>query len=116
MGYLEPGLGGIRIKRDQPRFIEQRSEDRFDGIVESATLHFRGQPYSAVVINISSRGTMVECDLQPRIGETLIVEFEDCSPIHAFVRWIRDGRLGLNFGHEIVLALSPPPPSSRPVR
>jgi hypothetical protein len=47
---------------------------------------------------------MVECDLIPRLGETIIVEFEHCSRIHAFVRWIRDGRIGLNFGHEIVLA------------
>lgn len=104
MGYLQPGLGGIRIRREQPRFVEQRSEERHVGVVEAATLHFRGQAYRAVVVNISSRGTMVECDLHPRIGETLIVEFEHCSPIHAFVRWMRDGRLGLNFGHEIVLA------------
>ena len=104
MGYLQPGLGGVLIRRAQPRFVEQRSEERHVGVVEAATLHFRGQAYSAAVINISSRGTMVECDLQPRIGEALIVEFEDCSPMHAFVRWIRDGRLGLNFGHEIVLA------------
>ena len=104
MGYLQPGLGAIRIKREEPRFVEQRSEERFVGIVESATIYFRGIPYHATVINISSRGTMVECDLQPRIGETLIVEFEHCSRLHAFVRWIRDGRLGLNFGHEIVLA------------
>lgn len=104
MGYLHPGLGAIRIKREEPRFVEQRSEERFVGVVDNATIYFRGTPFAATVINISSRGTMVECDLHPRIGETLIVEFENCSRMHAFVRWIRDGRLGLNFGHEIVLA------------
>jgi hypothetical protein len=47
---------------------------------------------------------MVECDIMPHIGETIVIHFDHCSPIQAFVRWIRDGRLGLNFGHEIILA------------
>ena len=64
---------------------------------------FRSQEYIVPVINISSRGTMIECDIMPRIGETIVIRFEDCSPIHGFVRWVRDGKLGLNFGHEIIL-------------
>jgi hypothetical protein len=55
------------------------------------------------VVNISSRGTMIECEIMPRIGETIIIRFDHCTPIQAFVRWVRDGRVGLNFGHEIVL-------------
>ena len=31
------------------------------------------------------------------------VQFENCTRMQAFVRWVRDGRLGLNFGHEIIL-------------
>ena len=55
------------------------------------------------VLNISTRGTMIESGLVPRLGETVLVEFPECSRIHAFVRWVRDGRIGLNFGHEMVL-------------
>lgn len=101
---LHQGLANIRIHRDQPRLVEQRSEDRHEGLVDHAILYFRGETHRVPVVNISSRGTMVECTLLPRIGETMIVEFDQCSRIHAFVRWIRDGRIGLNFGHEIVLA------------
>ena len=97
-------LAGIRIAREQPRLIDQRCEQRHEGVVEAATLHFRGRPYRVPVVNISTRGTMVESDLVPRLGESVLVEFDHCSRLHAFVRWIRDGRLGLNFGHEIVLA------------
>ncbi|HYJ84028.1 MAG TPA: hypothetical protein VEW26_14440, partial [Allosphingosinicella sp.] len=50
-----------------------------------------------------TRGTMIESGLSPRLGETVLVEFPECSRIHAFVRWARDGRIGLNFGHEMVL-------------
>ena len=83
--------------------IERRSEERHEGIVERATLWFRGAAHDVPVLNISSRGTMVESDIAPRLGETVLVEFPECSRIHAFVRWARDGRIGLNFGHEIVL-------------
>ncbi|HEY1605403.1 MAG TPA: hypothetical protein VGF77_07365 [Allosphingosinicella sp.] len=82
---------------------ERRSEDRHEGLVESAILWFRGVGHRVPVLNISSRGTMVESDILPRLGETVLVEFPECSRIHAFVRWSRDGRIGLNFGHEILI-------------
>jgi hypothetical protein len=97
------GLGGDLIPRAQPRLIDQRCEDRHDGVIERAVILFRGQEYLVPVVNISSRGTMVECDIMPRIGEAIVIQFESCTRIHAFVRWVRDGRLGLNFGHEIIL-------------
>jgi PilZ domain len=97
-------LAGDLIPRVQRRIIDQRCEERHEGLVDRAVLLFRGQEYIVPVINISSRGTMIECEIIPRIGEPVIVKFDNCSPIHAFVRWVRDGRLGLNFGHEIVLA------------
>lgn len=88
-----------------PRVIDARSEARHDGIVERATIVFRNEEYDVPVINISSRGTMIESDIAPRIGETITIRFESCTAIHGFVRWVRDGRLGLNFGHEIILGL-----------
>lgn len=97
-------LAARMITRSQPRIVDQRSEERQVDLVDKAVLHFRGEAYDAPVINISSRGTMVECAIAPRIGEQIIVEFEHCTRMHAFVRWTREGRLGLNFGHEIVLS------------
>jgi hypothetical protein len=82
---------------------ERRSEERHEGLVESAIIWFRGGAHNVPVLNISSRGTMIESDIEPRLGETVLVEFPECSKIHAFVRWAREGRIGLNFGHEIVI-------------
>ena len=87
----------------EARFEERRTEPRHEGLVDRAVIHFRGQPHLVPVVNISSRGTQIESDIVPRLGETVIVEFPECSRIHAFVRWAREGRIGLNFGHEIVL-------------
>ena len=96
-------LAGDLIPRTQPRMTDQRSEERRADLVERAMITFRGQEYLVPVLNISSRGTMIECDILPRIGEAVVVQFEHCTRIHAFVRWVREGRLGLNFGHEIIL-------------
>ena len=91
------------LAQDGAPFVEQRSETRHEDLVERATLTFRGVEYPVPVINLSSRGTMVECDLAPRLGESVVIRFEACSPIYAFVRWARDGRIGLNFGCEMIL-------------
>ena len=103
MSFYDKGLAAIRIPREQPRLVDQRCEERHEGLVESAFIYFRGEGHRVPVLNISTRGTMIECNLVPRLGETVIVEFDSCSRIHAFVRWVRDGRIGLNFGHEMVL-------------
>lgn len=97
------GLAGDLIPRTQPRLVEQRSEPRHEELVERAIIFFRGQDYLVPVLNISSRGTMIESDILPRIGEAVVIQFENCTKIHAFVRWVREGRVGLNFGHEIIL-------------
>ena len=93
----------LKIRQNGPDPAEQRCEPRYEGVVERGTLYFRGQEHPVGVVNLSSRGTMIESDIVPRLGESVVIRFEGCSPMHAFVRWARDGRLGLNFGGEIVL-------------
>jgi hypothetical protein len=91
------------VVREEPRPLERRAEPRSEGLVACARLMFRGAALTVPVMNISSRGTMIESDIDPRLGESVIIEFEGCSPIHAFVRWSREGRVGLNFGGELVI-------------
>lgn len=87
----------------EPTGIERRREERHEGLVERATILFRGAELDVPVVNISSRGTQIQSDIVPRLGETISIRFEDCTRIQSFVRWVRDGRIGLNFGHEILL-------------
>jgi hypothetical protein len=105
MGMQKRGLGlvGNIIPRAQPRQAEQRAEPRHADLVDRATISLRGQRHLVPVVNISSRGTMIECEVLPRIGEAVLIQFENCCRIHGFVRWVRDGRVGLSFGHEIVM-------------
>lgn len=86
------------------RPIEQRAEERYADLVERAVVTFRNQDHVVPVVNISSRGTMIESVIEPRLGESVVIQFENCSRIHGFVRWVRDGNIGIRFGHEIRLA------------
>jgi len=98
-------VGNTAIALDAPGAArDQRSEPRHEGVVERATITLRGRDYPATVANISSRGTMVESDIVPRLGESLLIRFENCSGMHGFVRWMRGGQIGIRFGHEIILA------------
>ncbi len=96
-------LSDNMVTRYEARTIDQRQEPRQEGLIDCATLFFRGGVHVVEVVNISSRGAMVASDLEPRLGESVIIRFSGCSPIHAFVRWIREGRLGLNFGGELTI-------------
>lgn len=97
--------GSAAVAVEAPQIvIEQRSEARYEEVVERAVITFRGREYPVPVVNISSRGTMIESDIVPRLGESLLIQFENCSRIHGFVRWARDGQLGIRFGHEMILA------------
>ena len=91
------------VSRPPRNFVEKRAEPRLEGLVDYATLVFRSQEFRVPVINISSRGTMIESDLVPRLGESVTIRFDGCSPLYAFVRWNREGRLGLNFGCELTI-------------
>lgn len=103
MALGRKGLAGHLVPRTQVRVAEQRSEARHAHAVDRAALFFRGQEHVVPVINLSTRGAMIEASVLPRIGENVVIMFEGCARMHAFVRWVRDGRIGLNFGHEIVL-------------
>jgi hypothetical protein len=105
MQKRKSGLAGDLIPRAQQRLIDQRCEERHEGLVDRAVVTFREQDYLVPVVNISSRGTMIESDFVPRIGENVIIQFDNCTRIHAFVRWVRGGNIGLNFGHELILGL-----------
>lgn len=93
----------MRVQHEELSFEDRRCEPRHENLVDNAIIHFRGERHSVPVLNISTRGTMIESAIVPRLGETVLIEFPECSRIHAFVRWARDGRIGLNFGHEMVL-------------
>lgn len=95
---VERGLASVLIPRTERRTSNQRREERYRGIVDRATLVFRGKTLLAKVVNISESGLMIEATIEPRIGEEIAVEFDGFEPLTGTVRWVRDGRFGLDLG------------------
>lgn len=101
----EGGLGGltkIAIKRQEARCTNQRAEDRHPNLVTESTIVFRRKKQQVRVVNVSSRGAMIETDLEVRIGENLEIVFSEDNRTRCAVRWIRDGRVGLEFVNETI--------------
>jgi hypothetical protein len=96
------GLTKIAIKREEARVTDQRLEDRHYGAVERSTILFRRRRYEVEVVNVSSRGAMIVADIEPRIGEKLDIELSDSNRTRCVVRWVREGRVGLEFVNETI--------------
>jgi hypothetical protein len=102
-GEAPGGLAKIAIKRQEARVTDQRLEDRLPGLVESSTIIFRRRRQEAAVVNVSSRGAMIRAEIEPRIGEKLDILFADQNRTRCVVRWVREGRIGLEFVDETIL-------------
>ena len=94
----DTSLADVAIPRAERRTANQRREDRFRNIVDRATLVFRRKTLLVRVVNVSEGGLMIEAPIAPRIGEDVRITFEGHAPLTATVRWVRDGRIGLDVG------------------
>lgn len=95
-----PSLASLAIPRTEVRTSNQRREDRHLNVAERAELRFRRGKYDVTVVNVSKNGAMIECGLEPRIGERMQIRFDGCNRTDCAVRWIRSGRIGVEFSHE----------------
>ena len=93
-----PSLTELRIPREERRATNQRREDRHWGVVDRAMIVFRRKKLLVKVVNVSSGGIMIESEIVPRIGETMAVEFEGFDRLQGIVRWVKQGRIGLDLG------------------
>jgi hypothetical protein len=94
----DTSLAALVIAREERRSTNQRREDRHRGVVDRATLVFRRKKSLVPVINVSTSGVMIESAIVPRIGEALRLEFEGFDPIDGVVRWVKQGRIGIDVG------------------
>ena len=93
------GLEGGMIPRSVRRIFDQRDEPRFDveGELQTAVMEHRGRNHVVRVGNISKSGVMVVYADVPNIGETVTLQLLDHGAVAGHVRWVRDGRVGINF-------------------
>src|SRR5262249_6318631 len=85
------------------RRSNNRDQDRFR--LESACFRvtYNDQAFKAELINVSGGGAMIALDLTPNIGDRLHLQLGEGAAMECAVRWIKAGRLGLEFAHETQL-------------
>ena len=97
------GLTNIAIRREEARITDQRGEDRLRDRVVQSIVHFRRRKHDVRVVNVSSRGAMIESDIEPHIGERLDIQFTEDSRTRSIVRWVRGNRIGIEFADETIV-------------
>jgi hypothetical protein len=96
------GLTAIAVKRQETRITNQRCEDRLRDIVEETVMVFRRKKVPVRVVNVSSRGAMIQSDVEARIGEKIDLLFTEKNKTKCVVRWMREGRIGVEFLNETI--------------
>ena len=91
-------LDGGMIPRTVKRMFDERSEERVDAAESmTAVMTWRDRRHVVRLLNTSSSGAMVIFASVPHIGEQVTLQLVDRAPLPARVRWVRDGRIGVNF-------------------
>ena len=84
------------IPRSVKRMFDERGEPRADGNA-MVLLEWRGTALAVRLVNLSPSGAMVSCREIPHIGEAVALQLPDRPAIAGVVRWVRDGRIGVQF-------------------
>lgn len=94
---LGGSLAAIPVKRTESRTTNQRDGDRLPDVLAETVLTLRRKKYEARVVNISSDGAMLEVEAELLIGERVSISLGDGSDGKCVVRWVKNGRVGLEF-------------------
>jgi hypothetical protein len=101
------GLSGKAVPRRDFRRTDMRSADRHRLSEASALVRKGRRKYSVDLINISGDGAMVEGPLNARLWQSVILILGVVGEVECAIRWIRDGRYGLEFAHETRIGCDP---------
>ena len=86
---------------------DHRDEARHRLTRETATIAYQGATLEGDLINLSGGGAMIEADVSPKLWDRVDLYLGAGSPIECAVRWLRGGRIGLEFAHETQIDCAP---------
>ena len=90
-------LLGEMIPRRVRRSFDHRTEPRVEPDSDHAVLEYEGERHLVTVVNISASGAMIDFEPTPHIGGRIGLEVLGQRRLEGFVRWVRGGRIGINF-------------------
>jgi hypothetical protein len=93
----------ISVRREEARCLDTREADRQPIRGMMADVTFRGRRREVELVNLSPGGAMVASGLKPDLCEHLDLHLGNSGLIECLVRWVKGGRIGLEFAHETQL-------------
>jgi hypothetical protein len=90
-------LHGAMIPRRVRRLFDQRFEPRLEPDHGVAVFGWRRRQTHVTLCNLSTEGAMIQFGEVPHIGERVSLQILDRGTATGHVRWVRDGRIGINF-------------------
>lgn len=99
-GALARDLHGIAVPREEPRKINSRFDDRHRLADEKVGVRLGSRSFEVDLINLSGGGAMVSGPFKAKLWDKVQLHLGEDGTIDCAVRWIRDGRFGLEFAHE----------------
>lgn len=100
------GLTGVAVPREETRARDERGGDRHRLTSEKATIVIGKRKRDVELINVSGGGAMIAGDVTLKLWDKVGLRFGEDGCVECAVRWIRDGRIGLEFAHETRLDCS----------
>lgn len=102
----EDAKAAMAAPRKEPSRGNSRKGDRHRLVEEKVRLTHEGQSHEAELINVSGGGAMIAATFEPNVWDKLALHLGENGTIECAVRWVKDGRMGLEFAHETQLDCS----------
>lgn len=100
-------LADVSISREEARHSDSRDGDRYPLSGERFRVSFRGGDHDVEVVNLSGGGAMIKSPLAPNLAERVDLHLgRGDGTVECIVRWVKHGRIGLEFAHETQLRCS----------
>jgi hypothetical protein len=93
-------LHSIPLARQATRLSNSRGEDRHRLTDETTRISWNGSDLEVELLNLSGGGAMIAGGFEPLLWDRVDLHLGHNGTIECAVRWIRDGRIGLEFAHE----------------
>lgn len=88
------------IEREDARTNHSRSEDRHRLLDETVSIKRAGRTDEVQLINVSGGGAMIGGSVDLMLWDKLELRLGENGVVECVVRWLRNGRYGLEFAHE----------------
>jgi hypothetical protein len=99
-GVKADSLNSIAVPREESRRANTRDQDRHRLPDEQVHVTHKRKSHEVKLVNLSGGGAMIEGEFEPMLWDRIDLHLGENGTIECAVRWIKGGRVGLEFAHE----------------